>query len=273
MQLETVHPAVDLLTRHFPGSQDFTVAAARVQGSRHQVVIDTLLCPADMAPFTGASLVVYTHSDWDHCWGTAAFPGAPVIGHALTRERLMSPDAAASLAQMQQKRPDVYAASSIVLPSITFTEGLTLDVGGLTLCLEHLPGHTADSVVIHLPELNLLLAGDAVETPIPSLNEAGQIRPWAAALRRWERAGLTTVVPSHGRPGGPEILQRNLDYIETLLTQIEEMLRQGLSLEEMQARTPVEAFVPDIDRYPAYYRQGHLQNLTQVVAELTDRPA
>lgn len=272
MKVERILPEVDLATRFLPGSADFPVQAAFVRGSRHRVVVDTLIRPADMLPFGGATLVVYTHSDWDHCWGTAAFPGVPVIGHNLTRQRLLNSEVTAYLAQRRQKEPDAFEGSAVVPPDITFEGRLSIDIGGLTLCLEHLPGHTADSIVVHVPELNLLLAGDALERPIPSLNEAGHIRAWARALRRWCQAGVTCVVPSHGRHGGPDLLQQNLDYIEALLDRTGEFLQQGLSLTEIQARIKVEEFVPEIDRYPSYYRRGHLQNLAQVVAELAAEP-
>ena len=74
LKVEQFLPSVTLVTRRLPGGYDFSVAAALVRGPRHRVVVDTLIRPADMAPFAGATLVVYTHVDWDHCWGTAAFP-------------------------------------------------------------------------------------------------------------------------------------------------------------------------------------------------------
>lgn len=273
MKLTQLNPAVDLVIRSLPGAPDFPVQAAIVRGQRHRVVIDTLIRPADMALVDSPSLVIYTHSDWDHCWGTAAFPGVPVIGHSLTRERLLTDAAANYLAEMQQKRPEAFEGSAIIAPDITFADRLAIDAGGLTLLLEHLPGHTADEIIIHVPELELLLAGDAVETPIPSLNEVGHIQAWGRSLRRWGKAGLACVVPSHGEPGGVELLQRNADYIEGLLDGAGQLLKQGYSLEEIQQSIPVERFVPEIDRYHPYYRQGHLQNLAHVVQELTgDRP-
>ena len=270
LRVEPFLPSVTLVTRSLPGSYDFPVTAALVAGTRHRVVVDTLIEPADMAPFAGATLVVYTHSDWDHCWGTAAFPGVPVIGHRLTRERLTAPEADEALAQMRAANPAAFANSQVVPPDLTFSVRLTIDAGGLTVELHHLPGHTADSAVVHVPELGLLLAGDAVETPIPTLSEPGHIRRWAASLRQWSRAGVRHVVPGHGRPGGPELLAENAAYIERLAEAAEAGLDRGQSVEEMAAALPLTALLPaaSVDQLPPYYRQQHRENIAQIVAEL-----
>ncbi len=259
---------VTLISRFLPGSASFDVKAALVQGTKHRIVVDTLIAPADMVACQDPTLVIYTHSDWDHCWGTAAFPGVPVIGHTIARERLLSQEAQEHLVNLQRESPEAFGDSRIIPPDITFDSSLVIDAGCLTLRLHHTPGHTADSLVVHIPELDLLLAGDVVENPIPSLNEPGHIRDWAKSLRRWEQAGLKQVVPSHGRPGGPELLNRNASYVEELLDRVGRFLDQGVPLDEMQHRMPVEEFVADIDQYPAYYRQGHVSNIAQVVAEL-----
>lgn len=270
LRIEQFLPAVTLVTRPLPGSTDFPVTAAMVTGRRHRVVVDTLIRPDDMAPFAGATLVVYTHFDWDHCWGTGAFPGVPVLGHRMTRERLTAPEAAAFLEEMRAKNPADFEGSRIIPPDITFGDRLTIDAGGLTLELHHLPGHTADSAVVHVPELGLLLAGDAVEAPLPTLSEPGHIRAWARALRTWARAGLRHVVPGHGRPGGPELLEANAEYIERVLEAAEDGLAKGLSPAEIATGLPLTAVIPAeaAAHLPPYYRQQHEANLAAAVAEL-----
>lgn len=270
LRIEQYLPSVTLVTRSLPGSSDFPVTAALVSGSRHRVVVDTLIRPADMSPFAGATLVVYTHSDWDHCWGTAAFPGVPVIAHRLTRERLAAPEASAYLEEMRAKKPADFDGSRIVLPDLAFDNRLTLDAGGLTVDLYHLPGHTADSVVVHVPELGLLLAGDAVETPLPTLSEPGHIRAWARTLREWGRNGVKHVVPGHGRPGGPELLAENAAYIERILEAAEIGLTKGQSPEEIAAGLALADLLPEhvLAQLPPYYAQQHQANIAAAVAEV-----
>lgn len=267
MKIERLNGVVSLVKVAMPDGD--AVRAALVAGSRHRVVVDTLLAPADVAPFGSGSIVVYTHADWDHCWGTKAFPGAVVVGHQLTRERLLGKAEAETFASMTAAAPDRFSGAAIVPPDVTFADQLTIDAGGVTLCLHHMPGHTADSVWTHIPELDLVLAGDCLEDPQPSFNEAGHLRAWAAALRRWGQLGVKQVVPSHGRVLGPELIQRNLTYLDEMLGGVRHALDRGLTLEAIMVEMPVERFLPDVDQYPAYYRQTHAENLKQVVAELT----
>src|SRR5690348_3825626 len=95
-----LQPGIYLASR--PLGQTSVVRAALLLGARRAAVIDTLLCPEDMAPLQvhlaghgRPVIVVNTHADWDHFWGNAAFPGAPIVGHRLCRERILSPEATA----------------------------------------------------------------------------------------------------------------------------------------------------------------------------------
>jgi len=247
------------------------VQAVLVSGTCRRVLVDTLCSPADVAPFMEdrVDLVIYTHGDWDHCWGTAAFPGVPVIGHALTRRRMQEPTEAALLEQFQAKHPDRFAGARIIPPVIAFTGELEVDAGGVTLRLEHVPGHTADSIWVYLPELEVLLAGDAAEDPFPSLGVPGSLRDWARQLRRRAAAGVRQVVPAHGRVMGPQLLVRNADYIEWLLAEAEQGLARGLDLVAIQEALSLERFFGHkADRWAGYYRTAHRENVAAAVAEV-----
>jgi glyoxylase-like metal-dependent hydrolase (beta-lactamase superfamily II) len=267
MQLETIQPGLELLTRAMPGST-YPVAAVKLTGTALTTVIDTLIRPADMAPFGQTDLVIYTHADWDHCWGTAAFPGAPIIGHQLTRERMLSAEAAEGLAKCKAAQPAEFEGSAIIPPQITFAETMQVDLGGFHLQLHHLPGHCSDAILLYLPDHELILAGDTVEVPVPYLNEFGQIQEWATGLRRWERSGVKRVIPSHGRPGGSELLTQTATYIEETLGQVRSLMEEGCDLAEIQARASVEPLLP-VGTNPATYANLHRANLAQCWRELT----
>lgn len=258
---------VTLVSRMLPGPYGISVQAVQIAGARHRVVIDTLIEPADMRPFVGATLVVYTHADWDHCSGTGAFPGRPVIAHRLARQRLLG-EGEATLQQWQRELPEAFRESRVVLPDITFEEYLSIDAGGLTVELHHLPGHSADTIVAHVPELGLLVAGDAAEDPLPSLDAPGQVRRWALELRRWAQAGLRHVVPGHGKPGSASLLRLNADYIDYLFDQAQRLLAAGVPLEEAVERIPLPGFLPAAGSLPAFYASTHRQNIRTVCAEL-----
>lgn len=203
--------------------QEFDVRGAVIAGAERSVVWDTLSHPRDMAAV--ASLlsrhpydVIYSHADWDHCWGTAGLSERrSVIGHAHCRQRFET-EVPEELRQKQNAEPGKWEEVELIPPAQMLQESLSLDLGGLTLELHHLPGHTADCLAGFLPEWGILLAGDTIETPLPVVNEESPLEEWIAGLQRWaNEARVHTVIPSHGEIGGRETIQHTIDYLQSLL--------------------------------------------------------
>ena len=236
--------------------EDFDVRAVLVAGAERAVVFDTLARPADMAgvaemvPDLPLS-VVYSHGDWDHVWGTKGLsrPPTAVLAHEVCRPRFAK-EIPATLVEKQAEAPDEYAGIELVAPTRMFSSEMELDLGEISLKLHHLPGHTPDSVVGYIPEWGVFLAGDAVETPLPFLNDAGAVPSWVTGLQGWHKRlteGLPTpnpvpplVIPSHGPLGGAELLARNVEYLRAL----------------MDGEQPL---LPT--RMPTFYTQTHAANL------------
>ena len=85
--------------------------------------------------------VINTHYHADHSWGNCFFPGATVIGHALSRD-IMLEKGEVSLEAIKKQSAE-YKQVKLVPPQITFSEGqLTLRVGKKTLVLSPAPGHS-----------------------------------------------------------------------------------------------------------------------------------
>ena len=201
---------------------EFAVRGAVVRGRERALVWDSLARPDDMAPVADLlgetpTVLVYSHADWDHVWGTAGL-SAPqaIIAHDDCRRRFED-DVPATLAQMQTEQPGRWDDVQLVPPTVTFPERLTLDLGGVTVELHHLPGHTADCLVALIPEWGILLGGDAVEDPFPLLNDGTVPVGWTRRLQGWaDDARVTTVIPSHGAIDGPELIRRNIAYLDAL---------------------------------------------------------
>ncbi|MHB8646532.1 MAG: MBL fold metallo-hydrolase, partial [Thermomicrobiales bacterium] len=216
VRLRELAPAIWLAER--PLDAEMLVSAVVILGESVSAVVDTLIRPEDMIPVRDLldrhgrpTLIVNTHADWDHTWGNAAFPGAPIIAHRLCRAAMLT-EGRQTLVEKRAEEPERYRDVTIVPPTITFAEFMDIDLGGLTLSMHHLPGHTADEAVVHLPERAFLLAGDAAEWPIPT-TEVGPLGPWAEALRMWAaRDDVRTVVPSHGPVGDAQLLRDNAAY-------------------------------------------------------------
>jgi len=202
---------------------DYTVRGVLIVGTERAFVWDTLSHPRDMgeyAPLIGGRqlVIAYSHADWDHIWGTAGLPheGAVILGHRSCLARFGA-DVPATLRDKRAAEPDAWDGVRLVAPNSVFDTETSFDLGGATVVLRHLPGHTPDSVVAYVAAYGLLLMGDAAETPFPVVPVGSPLREWITGLRRWEsEAAVRTVVPAHGAAGGREILRSNILYLEGL---------------------------------------------------------
>ena len=123
-------------------------------------------------------LMVLTHWHWDHTFGVCAAE-CPVIASDTTAQILKNVSAwkwdDASMRQrletgedipftydcMKKQYPDT-GQIVVKLPDITFSERMTIDLGGVHCFLEHRDSpHTRDAVMIYIPEDQVLIGGDA----------------------------------------------------------------------------------------------------------------
>ena len=201
----------------------FSVRAAVVKGGERAVVWDTMTLPSEAAPLAEAIAgmpyyAVYSHGDWDHAWGTSGLGDGRlgVIAHEECRRRF-GDDLPRQLQRLQIEDAGKWESARLIPPNITFTSRMNLDLGGLTLELHYVPGHTIDSIVGWIPEWGVLLGGDAIETPLPVVNSARLLAGWLAALQSWRKLdSLERAIPSHGSMDGRESLDQTVDYLEAL---------------------------------------------------------
>ena len=100
-------------------AEQMEVDAYVVITTHYVIVLDTLLCPEDMAIVMYAVrdelmdrklLVVNSHADWDHCWGNGYFTGnnaAPILGQDYCFNRLESEEAKNVFFARMARRPIV----------------------------------------------------------------------------------------------------------------------------------------------------------------------
>lgn len=202
---------------------EFSVRGAVIIGQQRAVVWDTLSHPRDMAQVrplldNKALIIVYSHADWDHVWGTVGldYSGQSIIAQTECLARF-STDAPITLHKKQTAEPGAWDEVILVAPTITFQDQYAIDLGGVTLTLHHLPGHTEDCIVGFIPEWGVLLAGDTVETPFPVIPRDSPLDQWRMALQNWAQdKRVQTVIPAHGAIGGRELIERNLEYLQAI---------------------------------------------------------
>jgi glyoxylase-like metal-dependent hydrolase (beta-lactamase superfamily II) len=213
-----------------PGEFDKLQIDAYCITTRHFMIIcDTLLCPEDLQfmlqtlqdQLVGRQLlIINSHADWDHSWGnsyvqSAAAPSALLIAHALCAPRMKTSENRAFLQEYQQRFP-LFKNVAITTPQLAFSDKLLLDGGDLQLELLHTPGHCSEHCALWLPELRLLLAFDAAESPFPTIGNADSVAEMLTSLEKLEALQPEIVLCSHGQTSNPDILSKNLAYIHTI---------------------------------------------------------
>jgi glyoxylase-like metal-dependent hydrolase (beta-lactamase superfamily II) len=200
---------------------DVDVRGALLLGSQMALIWDTLIRPGDMAglaPLIGERrlLVVYSHADWDHCWGTAGLRVFdPLVLGCVKTLRRFAGDVPATLAQFRAEAPGRWDDIELIPPAVACDGFFSVDLGdGCIVEFHPLPGHTEDCLVAWVPALGLLLGGDTVETPLPVMEAESPVVEWLAALERWAiEPLLQDVVPAHGIAGGRTALDLTITYL------------------------------------------------------------
>jgi cyclase len=223
------------------------VTAGAVLTSEGAVIIDTLPFPSEarqIAEFIskrsddGIRYVIYTHYHADHTYGAHVFDKAQVISHALCRDWMVQ-HGEARLEAARAQTPDL-AEAKLCIPNIVF-EGheMTLRLGAKTLQLLHAPGHTRDSLVVHIKEDRILFAADTV-MPVPYVVD-GDPNAFIESLAMIRSLSLENIVQGHGevilRGEISETLDSSARYLEAIQSKVAKALAAQKPREAMREIT------------------------------------
>lgn len=168
--------------------------------------------------------LVITHAHFDHYFGTAPFLPAPVWAHERCVAALRSAaesDRRVWIGRYEaQGKPELarrLAAARLVLPTETLTDRVVLDLGGRSVTLLHAGlGHTDHDVVVHVPDVGVVFAGDLVEQGAPpSIGPDTVLEQWPSTLDNLLALDPAVVVPGHGVPVDPAFVRAQRDELRT----------------------------------------------------------
>ena len=189
----------------------------------------------------GVHALVNTHAHWDHTFGNGTFRAAygdvPIHAHETAAADTVT--SAERIFQAYRDDPDDphrddVLATEVVPADHTFSSVLSLDLGDRVVELVH-PGrgHTAGDLVVRVPDVDVVLAGDLVEESAPP---AYGVDCWPMD---WPMTldlvvGLTTpssvVVPGHGAPVGRDFLEEQRGQVGVVAETIRDLASRGVPL-------------------------------------------
>ncbi len=178
--------------------------------------------------------LVYSHDHVDHIAGGEVFADtATVIAHEKTKATILG-----------ERRPTA-------VPSVTFSDRMTLELGGKTVELVYVGrGHSDNSIVMRFPAERSLFAVDFISVkrlPYQTLTDA-YFPDWIEAIKKVEAMDFDILVPGHGAVGVKADAADHRRYHEDLYNAVLAAARAGQSLEEMQKSITLEAY-KDWGRY------------------------
>ena len=132
-----------------------------------------------------------------------------------------------------------------VLPHVTFDRTIRVHVGSLEVELTGVgPAHSSGDLVVHVPSLGVLIAGDILTEPFPAAADGfSSIVGWTTALEMLANLDVEAVIPGHGEPRrDSSYLHAVRDLFLTLTDQVRAGIRQGAGLERIRETLDLSAF-------------------------------
>ena len=156
--------------------------------------------------------LINTELHHDHWFTNSLFEGE-IIAHEATREMMvmMDLDFIRGRTSFLYKEPfHVPEAFELRLPTLTFSENMTLRLGKHTFQLIHTPGHSAGQIVVYIPEEKVAFVADSVVTRIrTAFHDAITDDRWLESMKLIENLDAKIIVPGHGA------ILHDKDYIKT----------------------------------------------------------
>lgn len=173
--------------------------------------------------------VIYSHHHNDHITGGSVFADTALfVSQAAARPKILQA-----------------ADPQTPIPDLTFTDRMSIDLGGKHVELIYTGrNHSDNSLVVLLPQDRLLFAVDfiPVETVAYRTLADGYPDEWIDSLRQVEGLEFDTLVPGHGKIGKREHVSMFRGYLQDLRAAVQEQIQKGASLEEVKKNVQLPTY-------------------------------
>ena len=184
--------------------------------------------------------LIYSHHHEDHASGGEVFA-----------------DTATYIAHKNATAGFIAENVSTTLPDITFTDKMTISLGGKTVELSYAGlSHSDDSIIMHFPDERAVYAVDFVlakALPYKDLPLRAYFYPeWIESLLQLEKMDFDILLPGHDQVGTHKDVREFRHYLEDLESAVLDAIAAGLSVEQMQKSISLDKY-KNWDLYDAWF--------------------
>ena len=236
-----------------PGVDNASLSNAGViVGPDGLLAIDTLGPPIHAKAFKAAAesatgrrfnRVVNTHHHRDHTNGNCFFAPVEIVSSDYTRQATIDEGIPE---HPYDNRPQWQAGMrelKLAPPTTTLGGGATYRYGGTVVeVIPNYPAHTFGDLMVYLPELKILFAGDIAFSYVTPAGHNAQITKWIDAIDRINRMDVDLIVPGHGPIGTKKELADTRAYLELLVAETRKRYAMGMSPGRAAADLPLGRF-------------------------------
>jgi cyclase len=188
-------------------------------------------------------LIINTHAHADHFGANEALAkgGATIVAHDKLRERM-----ARGFTAFNQAIPPSPPAA---LPTVVYTDAITLHFDGETVQLFHPPNaHTDSDTLVHFKRANVIHASGTIGGdggyPFFDIGSGGSLAGTIVAEDKMLSLAddETRIVADEGDPASTATLKASRDMLVTLRARVQNLIDEGKSEDEAVASKPTNDF-------------------------------
>jgi glyoxylase-like metal-dependent hydrolase (beta-lactamase superfamily II) len=203
-----------------------------------------------------------THAHPEHASGQDGFPPDTVVIRPKAQQQELEeigPGMIDLFRSRNETNRDLLADARVGKADILFDDGLTVDLGGVTVRLMWFgPAHTNGDMLALVEPDSLLVTGDVVQnrTGIGLTGSRSSLASWIAVVDKVAALHPAVILPDHSLPGdGPRLIAEQRGFLSDLAESVAESRRQGMSADEAARRISADFQA----RYAGWTRMNFLE--------------
>jgi cyclase len=119
------------------------------------------------------------------------------------------------------------------LPNVTFSDSITLHVGGREIRILHARAITPGDTYVYLPAEKILITGDILLDPYPYAIGGTYPAEWLVILKQFAVLKPSWIIPGHGdAQEGDKLLSNTIQLFSAALSKVKDAKASGLSADQ-----------------------------------------